>query len=111
MKIRVRNGKGNRNYIAMEICYSLNGGPRFINAEKKAAKEVANLLKQYGWGIDKVKKHQDFSNKYCPHRTLDMGWQRFLNMIQAELNGPVPTPGNITTGSKVKIVGTNYATG
>ena len=24
--------------------------------------------------------------KYCPHRTLDMGWQRFLNMIKAELN-------------------------
>uniref|UniRef100_UPI002638245F SH3 domain-containing protein n=1 Tax=Clostridium sp. TaxID=1506 RepID=UPI002638245F len=24
--------------------------------------------------------------KYCPHRTLDTGWQRFLNMIQAELD-------------------------
>lgn len=80
------NGNGNRNYIAVEICYSKSGGDKFINAEKRAAKEVAALLKQYGWGIDKVKKHQDFSNKYCPHRTLDMGWQRFLNMIQAELN-------------------------
>lgn len=79
-------GEGNRNYIHLEICYSKSGGERFINAEKRAAKEVALLLKQYGWGIDKVKKHQDFSNKYCPHRTLDMGWQRFLNMIRAELN-------------------------
>ena len=80
------NGEGNRNYIHLEICYSLSGGDKFINAEKRAAKEVALLLKQYGWSISNVKKHQDFSNKYCPHRTLDMGWQRFLNMIQAELN-------------------------
>ena len=80
------SGQGNRNYIAVEICYSKSGGDRFINAEKRAAKEVAALLKEYGWTINNVKKHQDFSGKYCPHRTLDMGWQRFLNMIQAELN-------------------------
>jgi len=80
------NGEGNRNYIAIEICYSRSGGERFINAEKRAAKEVATLLKQYNWTISNVKKHQDFSNKYCPHRTLDLGWQKFLNMIQAELN-------------------------
>lgn len=81
------SGQGNRNYIAVEICYSKSGGDRFIKAEKRAAKEVAALLKQYGWTSNNVKKHQDFSNKDCPHRTLDMGWQRFLNMIQAELNG------------------------
>ena len=80
------NGEGNRNYIAVEICYSLSGGDRFKKAEQRAAKEVAALLKQYNWTINNVKKHQDFSNKYCPHRTLDLGWQRFLNMIQAELN-------------------------
>ncbi|WP_322459326.1 N-acetylmuramoyl-L-alanine amidase family protein, partial [Clostridium perfringens] len=81
------NGDGNRNYIAIEICYSKSGGDRFIKAEQRAAKEVASLLKQYGWGISKIRKHQDFSGKYCPHRTLDMGWQRFLNMAQAELGG------------------------
>lgn len=79
-------GDGNRNYIAVEICYSLSGGTRFINSEKRAAKEVAALLKQYGWTLSNVKKHQDFSGKYCPHRTLDMGYTRFLNMIQAELD-------------------------
>ena len=36
--------------------------------------------------LTRLKKHQDFSGKYCPHRTLDMGWIRFLNMIQAELD-------------------------
>lgn len=79
-------GPGNSSYIAMEICHSLSGGPKFIAAEKRAAKETAALLKTYGWTINNVKKHQDFSGKYCPHRTLDMGWQRFLAMVQAELN-------------------------
>ena len=79
-------GNGNRKYIQIEICYSKSGGTRFTNAEKLASKEIAKLLKQYGWSINNVKKHQDFSGKYCPHRTLDLGWQRFLNMIQAELN-------------------------
>jgi N-acetylmuramoyl-L-alanine amidase len=90
-------GQGSRNYIAIEICYSLSGGERFINSEKRAAKEVAALLKQYNWTIASVKKHQDFSGKYCPHRTLNDGWQRFLNMIQGELdnlNGKT----TITTG-------------
>lgn len=87
------NGKGNRKGIAIEICYSKSGGNKFIAAEKLAAQFIASKLKEKGWGIDKVKKHQDFSGKYCPHRTLDMGWQRFLNMIEGYMNKsstPVP---------------------
>ena len=79
------NGNGNRKGISLEICYSKSGGEDFEEAEKLAAEYTAYLLKQYGWGIDKVKKHQDFANKYCPHRTLDMGWQRFLDMVSSYL--------------------------
>lgn len=79
------NGNGNRKGIAIEICYSKSGGDRFIQAEKNAAEFIASILKEKGWGIDKVKKHADFSKKYCPHRTLDMGWDRFLNMIKEHL--------------------------
>lgn len=80
------SGNGNRKGLAIEICYSKSGGSKFDEAEKNASKFIAQLLKERGWGIDKVKKHQDFSGKYCPHRTIDKGWQRFLNMIQAELD-------------------------
>jgi N-acetylmuramoyl-L-alanine amidase CwlA len=80
-----RNGDGNRKGIAIEICYSKSGGDKFIQAEKNAAKFIASILKEKGWGIDKVKKHSDFSKKYCPHRTLDMGWDRFLNMVKEHL--------------------------
>lgn len=94
-------GKGNRKGLAIEICYSKSGGDRFINAEKLAAEFIAMKLKEKGWGIDKVKKHQDFTNKYCPHRTLDMGWDRFLNMIKAHMTTPEPTPKPTTLAHKV----------
>ena len=79
------NGKGNRYGLSVEICYSKSGGERFIKAEENAAAFIADLLNLYGWDISHVKKHQDFSGKYCPHRTLDLGWDRFLNMVKAHL--------------------------
>lgn len=86
------NGKGNRSSIGVEICHSKSGGERFEKAERNAAELIASMLKERGWGIDKVKKHQDWSGKYCPHRTLDLGWQRFLNMVREYLGGkPVPS--------------------
>lgn len=80
------NGKGNREGIAIEICYSKSGGDRFIKAEQNAVDLIVDILKRYNWGIDKVTKHQDYSKKYCPHRTLDMGWDRFIKMIEDKLN-------------------------
>lgn len=89
------NGKGNREGISVEICYSKSGGTRFLRAEQNAAELIASILERYGWGIDKVTKHQDYSGKYCPHRTLDMGWQRFLDMVESCL-----TPLTLDTKSK-----------
>lgn len=76
------NGRGNRYGIGIEICYSKSGGEKFEMAEENAAKLIVGLLKEYNWGIDRVKKHQDFSGKYCPHRTLDLGWDRFLKKVK-----------------------------
>ena len=95
------HGKGNMKSIGIEICYSKSGGERFDEAEELAAEYIAYLLKQYGWGIDRVKKHQDWSGKYCPHRTLDYGWDRFLNKIKYYMNyqtNPVDNS-NIEKGS------------
>lgn len=79
-------GKGNREGISIEICYSKSGGDRFIQAEKNAVELIVKILKERSWGIDKVTKHQDYSGKYCPHRTLDIGWQRFLDMVKERLD-------------------------
>ncbi len=93
------NGKGNREGIAIEICYSKSGGERFIKAEENAAELIVDILNRYGWGMDKITKHQDYMDKYCPHRTLDMGWDRFLKMIQDKLDkNPKPVVNEDTTG-------------
>ena len=88
------NGMGNRKSIGIEICYSKSGGDKFIKAEQNAVELIVQLLKERGWGIDRVKKHQDWSGKYCPHRTLDMGWDRFIKMIETALNGAKNEPTN-----------------
>jgi len=81
------SGKGNRTSIGLEICYSKSGGERYVKAEENAVQYIAVLLKQYGWGIDRVKKHQDWSGKYCPHRILDeKRWQSFLKRVQVALD-------------------------
>ena len=85
------NGKGNREGIAIEICYSKSGGAKFDKAEANAVELIVDILKRYGWGIDKVTKHQDYNGKYCPHRTLDLGWERFLGMVEDKLSPKAKT--------------------
>ncbi|MED0777763.1 N-acetylmuramoyl-L-alanine amidase [Bacillus siamensis] len=80
------NGTGNRKSIAVEICYSKSGGARYRAAEALAIKFVAQLLKERGWGVDKIRKHQDWNGKYCPHRILSEGrWDQVKAAIAAEL--------------------------
>jgi len=88
-------GKGNRASIGIEICYSKSGGPKYVAAEENTIEYVAHLLKQYGWGIDLVKWHRDWSGKNCPHRIIEEGrLQSVKDRIVAklkELNNPVPS--------------------
>lgn len=94
------SGTGNRKTIGIEICYSKSGGSRFTAAEKNAAAYIATLLKQKGWGLDRVKRHKDWSGKNCPHRTMALGWTRFLNMI-ADAMGSAHVSGG-GSGSEIK---------
>ncbi|MED2749008.1 N-acetylmuramoyl-L-alanine amidase, partial [Bacillus thuringiensis] len=77
----------NRKSIGVEICYSLNGGDRYDKAEDNAAIVVAGLMKQYNIPISKVRTHQSWSGKYCPHRMLDEGrWNSFIERVQNTYN-------------------------
>ena len=85
------HGFGNMKTIGIEICYSKSGGDRFNKAERNAAERIAYLMKQYGWNLDNIYDnrntigtHQNRSGKYCPHRTLDMGLDRFYDMVREE---------------------------
>ncbi|WKT65324.1 N-acetylmuramoyl-L-alanine amidase [Bacillus cereus] len=81
-------GNGNRKSIGVEICYSLSGGDRYYKAEDNAAIVVAQLMKQYNIPISKVRTHQSWSGKYCPHRMLDEGrLNSFIERVQNAYNG------------------------
>jgi N-acetylmuramoyl-L-alanine amidase CwlA len=94
------NGTGNRKSIGVEVCYSKSGGSKFEAATKLAHKVIAQLLFERGWGIERVKKHQEWSGKYCPHRILAgdrWGWvlediQNELNILKGEKSKPVAKP-------------------
>ena len=100
------NGTGNRKSIAIEICYSKSGGSRYVQAEENCVQLVAYLLKKYGLGVDRVKKHQDWSGKYCPHRILaENRWESFKNRIRQAMGGsPTPQPtSSFKVGDNVRI--------
>ncbi|MGP9039111.1 N-acetylmuramoyl-L-alanine amidase [Bacillus stercoris] len=99
------NGTGNRKSIGVEICYSKSGGAKYKAAEKLAIKFVAQLLKERGWGIDRVRKHQDWNGKYCPHRILDEGrWDDVKAAIEKELKAL----GGETSSSSSSSSGSTY---
>ncbi|HJA41202.1 MAG TPA: N-acetylmuramoyl-L-alanine amidase, partial [Firmicutes bacterium] len=56
-----------------EICYSKSGGERYVKAEENAVQLVAYLLKKYKLPISRVKQHNFWSGKDCPHRIRKEG--------------------------------------
>ena len=104
------NGTGNRQSIGIEIARSTGDINLFKQAEQNCAEYVAKLLKNYGWGIDRVKRHKDWSGKNCPHKTMELGWDRFLKMVQKELdklNGKTTaTTTTFKVGDKVQVKST-----
>ncbi|WP_312025809.1 N-acetylmuramoyl-L-alanine amidase [Listeria farberi] len=83
------NGYGNRNTIGVEICYSKSGGSKYTKSEQNTIKYVAGLCVQQNIIAtkDTIKKHQDWSGKYCPHRVLaEKRWASLQQAIIDEYN-------------------------
>ena len=78
-----RDGDGNRKGIAVEICRDMSDDTdaEFSLAERNAAILIADIMYQRGWTKETICKHQDFADKYCPHKTLDKGWDRYVDMV------------------------------
>lgn len=79
-------GSGNRRTIAIEICRSTSEDlSLFLQAEKNAAWLCASLCMQNGWTTKDIYTHKHWSGKNCPHKTLELGWDRFLAMVEQNM--------------------------
>ena len=78
------NGKGNRESIHVEICKNTLGAnnPTFKKCEDNAVKVCAQLLKQFGLGIDRLRSHRSWSGKNCPSTT---NFDSFKARVEKEL--------------------------
>lgn len=99
----VGDGKGkygitNRNSINIEIC--VNPETDYYKAVDKAEQLAAQLLKQYKWGTDHLKRHYDASRKNCPRRIQAEGrWPEFVQKTAAYMKGAT-TVKNTTSTTK-----------
>ncbi len=84
-------GDGNMRSIGIEICRSQCYGTDdklYRQAEANAVILAAWLLKTNQLPLAALKKHQDWSGKYCPHRILDEGrWEEFKGKVAAAMPG------------------------
>jgi N-acetylmuramoyl-L-alanine amidase len=77
---------GNANSISIEMCESGNRHTVINNT----ADLVAEMLFKRGWGIDRLKRHYDWSGKNCP-RILNLtgdwqGWENFKTIVAVKLS-------------------------
>lgn len=76
---------GNRTSIGIEICESGD----YAQTLENAAELVAKMLRERGWGVDRLRRHFDWSGKICPRLMYDdgrwTGWTAFVNMVQYKL--------------------------
>lgn len=79
------HGKGNMTSIGIEICESGN----YAKTVENAIQLTAKLLSERKWGVDKLRRHFDWSGKICPRLMYDDGnwdtWKEFKKQVEAEL--------------------------
>nr|DAZ82329.1 MAG TPA: N-acetylmuramoyl-L-alanine amidase [Caudoviricetes sp.] len=103
----VGDGKGkygitNRNSINIEIC--VNPETDYYVAVDHAEQLAAQLLKQYGWGTDRLKRHYDASRKNCPRRIqAEDRWPEFVKKTAAYMKGTTTVNNTSTTKSTVTL--------
>lgn len=81
---------GNNTSIGIEICESGD----YAKALDNAAELVADMLRERGWGLGRLRRHYDWSGKICPRKMYDgrewTGWEQFKAMVAVKLNPPAP---------------------
>lgn len=76
-------GKGNRESIGIEICYSTDyTSNKYELSEKNSIEVVVQLMKEFSIPIENIKQHYEWSGKDCPHRMRkEKRWHSYLMLI------------------------------
>jgi N-acetylmuramoyl-L-alanine amidase len=85
---------GNNSSIGIEICESGNREKTLVNAVKL----VAKMLHERSWGVDRLRRHYDWSGKICP-RIMSQnnwdGWKQFVERVRKELENMELKPAKV----------------
>lgn len=82
------NDQGNNTSIGIEICM----GSGFEQAILNTVELVVKMLKERGWGIDRLRRHYDWSGKNCPSGMSANNWKKwfeFKQMVADKLNDSI----------------------
>lgn len=95
------SGPGNRTSIGIELCESGN----YVQTVENSVKRVASMLRERGWGVDRLRRHFDWSGKICPRKMHDggewSGWNEFKKRVQSELQKNDPHMLNLDDANKM----------
>lgn len=80
---------GNRTSIGIEICERNVLAGEYEQALNNAVDLIASMLHERGWGVDRLRRHYDWSGKNCP-RAMNgdgkwSGWYQFVQRISEKL--------------------------
>lgn len=96
-------GTGNMKSIGIEICE--NEGIDWEKAKANAIKLIVFLIKNVSsLKSNPIKPHQFWSGKYCPHKILDEGWDKFINQVN-QFNISISKPVINTIDDACKFLG------
>jgi N-acetylmuramoyl-L-alanine amidase len=93
--------------IGIEMCVNVDGN--FQETYRRTVELAADILKRYGWGVDKLWRHFDITGKNCPAYfvsddfarkytglTATQAWAKFKDDVQRKLVTANPQPAQKT---------------
>ncbi len=75
--------EANGSSIAIEVCMNSDNDQELAN--RRAAELVATLLRNFGWKVEQVKRHKDWTGKNCPSLLIPK-WSSFLELVSEQLS-------------------------
>lgn len=96
------NATGNSSSIGIEICM-FDDKERQKKAYDNAIELVKILLSYYGWTIDKVKRHYDWTKKHCPAWLIDNKFGYNWNWFKTSITSNKPAS-SVTTPNDAFVV-------